>query len=164
MSGYRSGLLLFLLAWIAPVGCGGGVGENAVVELGRGESRFMPLEDGERLPLVPGSQGGYHVWVSFRSWGLQPDRVDLTLTTELRGVDGSEGEAHAMINLQPREEGGGHVFPGWPARVRIPECAHDRELRIEVSLTDRSGARASDARVVIVEAPEWLRETDASCP
>lgn len=156
--------MLFLLVWIAPVGCGGCVGENAAVELGRGESRFMPLENGERVPLVAGSQGGYHAWVSFRVWGLQPDRVELTLTTELLGVRGSEREAHATIDLQPMEEGDGHVFPGWPARVRMPECAHDRELRIEVSLADGSGASATDARIVRVEAPEPLRDVEATCP
>jgi len=54
------------------------------VEVGTG-SPFLSLADGDTLPLILGTQGGYHVYVSLRVAGVNP-RGDLAI--ELRGNTG----------------------------------------------------------------------------
>jgi hypothetical protein len=65
-------LLLFTVA------CGGGGGEGnpdlpAEIEIGTAEELdgvgFAHVDDGQRVELVPGSQGGFHVWTTPRMTG-----------------------------------------------------------------------------------------------
>jgi hypothetical protein len=70
---------------IALFACGGGCGPgDPGVELVLGSAsedrtRFVEVEDGADVPLVPGSQGGFHVWTGVRVRGaagiLHLDRV-----------------------------------------------------------------------------------------
>lgn len=40
--------------------------EGPAIDLGTGELEFEPLADGDELAIVQGSQGGYHLYGSFR--------------------------------------------------------------------------------------------------
>lgn len=48
-------------------------GATSALELGTGESSFVPLTDGGTIELVHGPQGGYHLWVSSWFFGIEPD-------------------------------------------------------------------------------------------
>ena len=39
------------------------------------DGSFLPLVDGQDVPLVEGAQGGFHVWMKFRLSGDQPMHV-----------------------------------------------------------------------------------------
>jgi hypothetical protein len=59
------------------VACGG-PGATGTVELGAtlpDGTGFVQL--GGEVELVPGAQGGFHVWVKFRAAGIEPQRVRL---------------------------------------------------------------------------------------
>jgi hypothetical protein len=64
---------------IALAACGGGGGETdgpePVAELVLGSAstdhmQFVAVEDGDDVPLIPGSQGGFHVWTGLRVRGM----------------------------------------------------------------------------------------------
>ena len=70
-----------MIRWVCSAGaialfaCGGGEGPGGTgVELVLGSAspdrtQFVPVDDGADLPLVPGSQGGFHVWTGIRVRG-----------------------------------------------------------------------------------------------
>ena len=42
------------------------------IVIGVGEREFVPVQDGDTLPLSFGNQGGQHVWVGAQTKGLNP--------------------------------------------------------------------------------------------
>lgn len=47
------------------------------LEVGTGARTFQPLEAGQRIPIVQGIQGGYHVWGALRGGGFSDQNVQL---------------------------------------------------------------------------------------
>jgi len=148
----RTASILWLCAGLA-AGCGGGAAPGeGWAELGTGEWEFVPIEDGQDVPLVAGSQGGHHVWASLRTEGLDPDRVMLEIETQ--PADGSMPPevSRVPVPFEPMEAGGARLL-GWPAVLSEPGCVVDRMLRVTVTLTDEHGVRAGDERFVVPRAP-----------
>jgi hypothetical protein len=89
MAGTRS-----LIAWVvaalgllglatALCGCtGAGPATAAHLELGRvgASAEFAPYADGTDVELVPGAQGGFHVWLDLRVIGMPGDSLSVTRT------------------------------------------------------------------------------------
>jgi hypothetical protein len=73
-------LLIPVLAFLA-VGCGGGpvqtmppgMGSITLGTTALDGSGFVPLEGDQ--PLVPGAQGGFHIWLKYRVKGMAPGKV-----------------------------------------------------------------------------------------
>ncbi len=63
-------LLGALLLAACPTVDGEPTPDGPAVDLGTGELDFEPLDDGDELAIVLGSQGGYHLYGSFRSHGV----------------------------------------------------------------------------------------------
>lgn len=76
------GLLALLALALAPLGCSGGDGGDAVVELGTGTISFEPLTAEQDLVLVAGPQGGHHFIVHARAQGISPGNPNLPGQTE----------------------------------------------------------------------------------
>lgn len=67
------------------------------VQLGTGVKAFVPLSEGDVLPLVFGSQGSYHLPLAFRGCVLD-DKV----TTNVRGTVVSDQQVVVQINVPHR--------------------------------------------------------------
>src|SRR5262245_52842378 len=70
-------------AWLSGCGAPGSIGPigPGSVTLGTSAidgSGFFPLTGDQ--PLVPGAQGGFHVWVKYRVEGMTPGKVKVTRT------------------------------------------------------------------------------------
>ena len=121
-------------------------GEGAV-ELGTGEWEFVPLADEQAVELVFGVQGGYHVWTSFRAEGLDPEDVMLEIETQPADESLPPERSRVPVDFDARDAMAELV--GWPAILSQPGCVANRQLlRIRVTLTDRTGVRATDERYV----------------
>ncbi|MGK3982632.1 hypothetical protein WME99_06325 [Sorangium sp. So ce136] len=149
--------LVVLLA-LAP-GCGGGDEPPAqgVVELGTGEWRFEPLADGQEVELAHGAQGGWHMWTSVRTFGLEPEGVELEVTTTVVGDPSSATTSRGRIELTELEDGRCE-FIGWPAVLREPACAIGHTLQIRGVVLDARGTVATGERQV---RPWW--NSDETC-
>ena len=83
--------LLALAAALSLAGCGGGAATmpGAVqVELGTAASDgtgFLPLTGDQTL--VPGAQGGFHVWVKWKVQGMSPQKVHAQRTVRRTSDD-----------------------------------------------------------------------------
>ena len=133
----------FALIALVAGGCGGtGVGPGmAQVTLGTTASDgsgFLALSGDQ--PLVPGAQGGFHVWLKYRLEGMAVGKVHvkrtvrrvsdeaLILTTE--GVE----EVMDMPFELPR------ALPSFMCPTPIGVRVMDEAVRFEVTLTSESGA------------------------
>jgi hypothetical protein len=155
------GRLALLLA--AAVGCGGtdraadAVAAAApVLELGQGELSFAPLGEDEALPYVAGSQGGYHVFVSFRVHGMDPTRVLVNVTTSVE-ADASltltrEGRVNFKQDAETAQDAGAaessYVYAGWPAQILMAPCHVGERVRIDATLSDLRMLSASASQTI----------------
>jgi hypothetical protein len=53
-----------------------------------GDQRWVDLTDGQQVTLVPGAQGGFHVWVLYRTQGIS-GRVQVSRIADRVPADGS---------------------------------------------------------------------------
>jgi hypothetical protein len=124
--------------------------------LGTGESHFETVEEGATLPLVAGSQGGHHVWLSMRMAGLDPSTTRMVLDVVPAPLAPS---AHTDVSLHfdtraAAEDALTYEFVGWPARVLRPECAAGKSVTLSVQLTDGQGRKASASLSVVAGEPD----------
>jgi hypothetical protein len=131
--------------------------------LGSGEASFEPAQDGDRLPLYAGTQGGHHIWLSMRVRGFQSDDLRLILdvvpaepappahtdvqvhfSPVLTAVAGDSAIAAGELTRE---------FVGWPARVLAPECAVGKPVQLSVQLEDDQGHMIKGALEVIADPP-----------
>ena len=84
--------LLALSAFVVGTGCGDDTpmpdGGGPHIEIGTGPiGEYTTVSDGDTALLVRGSQGGQHVWVGLRAWGLvtSPALIQLRLEGETDG-------------------------------------------------------------------------------
>jgi hypothetical protein len=134
--------------------------------LGTGEQHYVPIEGEPVLPLVAGIQGGFHVWATFLAYGYQGDRLTMQVTTTW-GPNGEYVFPSNAASIRVHEvvdESGATALEGngWPARVELARCSQGQLIVIEMTVSDDSGATASDRRSFVSEVQEELRGTD--CP
>ena len=123
------------------------------VELGTGRTSFVEIpESGATLELIAGPQGGWHIDVTARLWGLEID--GLILTYEIR----RDGE---MINL-PRQftlrealvvrEGDHWLRAGdfVPFDIGMPSEVVGDTVTVHVIAEHVDGPRAEDSRTVTI--------------
>jgi len=155
----RDAARLNVWMWALVYGCllGGCPGEDPVagaeLTLGTGEARFEVVGPGAELPLVAGSQGGFHVWLSMRVRGLTGTRLTMRLELLPEGP-GEDAFSNVSIGFDQVEgERGMLEHVGWPARVLQPWCAVDRPLLVRVTLRDTAGGEVSAMQEIVPTPP-----------
>lgn len=124
-------------------------------ELGQGEVEFAPLSEDEALPYAAGSQGGHHVFVSFRARGLDPERVLVSVETRVEDHPELELRREGRVNFEPARDGE-YVYAGWPAQILLAPCHRGERAHIAVTLTDREDRES--------ELERWIRIGDGPMP
>lgn len=122
-------------------------------ELGTGEVGFEPLSDEQELELVAGPQGGHHVWVSLRVENLGADHVLM----DLDAVPLTAGEPpprRLPVRLLMTDQGGEHLYIGWPAQLDDAACFVDVRTSLRVTVTTPDGRTASEERVIVPQERE----------
>lgn len=142
-------LTLLLSATMLAWGCGETNPTVGNVEVGTGEWQFESFEDGDALPLVRGSQGGHHVWISVRSDTMATGNATLSIETQLADDSGEPQRSQVPITLTPSLNGMFAEYLGWPAVIARPGCFADKMLRVRVSLSDSNGVHAQVDRYLI---------------
>lgn len=132
---------------LVALGCSHGV---PWLELGAGQSEFAPLAPRQDVPLVAGTQGGHHVYVSLRAHGVAPDGV--TLHVRAAPVETGAPRQRSTRAMDLVGEGGVYRAIGVPVVLSTPECFQDRVIRVEVEIEDAHGVLVHDAREVV---PRW---------
>ncbi|MCA9581873.1 MAG: hypothetical protein KC416_08760 [Myxococcales bacterium] len=138
------------------LGCAGAEGEGehveAALEVGTGSWRFEEVLDGDRIELVRGAQGGWHLWISLRVRGAEMQQTTGTIRVlsadgdlSAGGESGSEGyddviaEATIPVMFDPPKGDGSRSYVGWPHVIPDPGCAVGRLVRVEAVVVGPGG-------------------------
>lgn len=127
------------------------------LELGTGESSFEPLTAGQRVQMVAGTQGGFHVWLSLRTHGFSSDRLRMQLALSPAApapLAASDLSVSFEVSRDPAQAASGsreHV--GWPAQLLSPWCAVDKPLSMQATVSDLQGHSASASIEIVPTAP-----------
>jgi hypothetical protein len=121
------------------------------VELGTGEWQFEPLANGQNVALVWGPQGGYHVWLSVQTQGMEPAQV--TLRIEYEPMDTPSVPVSSQVRVKLKTTGEEQYLLGWPAQLLDPLLWVGHAVRFRVTLTDHRGVHGSDERTIKLQLP-----------
>jgi hypothetical protein len=129
----------------------GGVA-TTVLEVGTGRDRFVPLGEADEVEVVFGPQGGYHIWGSLRTRGLDPDNAEVHFRVALEGPpETTLSESRYVLPLQ--KSGRWHQWLGLIGFVPEPAEVYGRRVLLSMTVRDRGGRTLSDTRTVIPKAP-----------
>lgn len=138
---------------LARVSEDGGAGTAVIVEVGTGVEGFVPLVEGQEVPLNAGPQGGgrfdgYHVWAAARTRGLNPQGA----TLELSILDGDTRAVHATQTRVYTLEPSGGAFIAYGVAARLDDCCAvaGRAVIMRAAVSDVAGLSGSDERRVMV--------------
>jgi hypothetical protein len=131
---------------------GGGVAPR--VQIGTGTSAFVELPaSGGLIELVHGPQGGYHVELAARIWGLDPEALRITYRV-VRRSDGVVLSATPYVLSPARvvQEGDHLLRTGDIAVLDVagPMDVVSEDIELTLIARARDGNEASDTRVATV--------------
>ncbi len=165
---HRRRIGLLLVAALFAIGCVDDdyvVSGPAWVELGTGVADFVSLADARDVAIVTGVQGGYMIPLSLRAGGVvagdaadpsSPDNPAVAYRAYLVDSGLPVGVATRVRGLTTVDRDTVELVGTWLLFDPTVDRAElfDRDVRIELELTDATGARAEDAGVCRVLAPE----------
>ena len=143
-------LTVALVTLAALSGCGEDVGSgDASLALGTGSWRYEALEDGDTVELVRGAQGGWHVWLSVRTRGIDERQV---VQARVQPADESRPPTSddLRVSLDPMNDDGTRDLIGYPLVIEDPSCLVGEMIRIEVR-TEVGGEMVRTERDVRVD-------------
>ena len=76
-----------------------------VVQVGTGESDYLPVVDGQTVQVEQGPQGGHHIWIAVRQHNLKQTGSTTTITSVQPGT-GLVGPRMAFVFTFAPDEGG----------------------------------------------------------
>ena len=122
----------------------------AFIEVGTGDTQFVPITDSDVVPFILGPQGGgsaggYHVWLAFRSQGYVARNIDVTVALEDPSNNVVLNSMSRPIDLQPF----GNYFGLFGIRLVLPDCCavRGKSLRFRVNLSDTNQQTGSASQV-----------------
>lgn len=127
------------MLWALCLGACDDAPSGPVISLGSGIERFVPVAPGRGLRVTEGIQGGYHIFGSVRAEGIEA--WDAHVEFELWQGATQIGGARFIDDF--RVHAGDLVFTGATVflfATHPPEAIADRETRMTVVVTDRTGA------------------------
>lgn len=117
------------------------------VEVGTGWESFIPVAEGDGVPLIRGPQGGFHLWTSVRvSRHFDPEKVEVTTWAE-GGLPPGYDHLPARLTLQPFADG--YERLGLRAFI-YNETLIGQTVTLKVEVVDSTGRKGSDERTVVI--------------
>lgn len=119
------------------------------VEVGTGNIDFKPIANGAEVELVHGSQGGWHIWTSFRLRNvvaLKDVRINLYARFE-DGSDAGAPSAVAMLLSDPVD--GEQTYSGMRDFINDGNQARGRRIILRVEVVAGDGRHGAGERIVV---------------
>ena len=116
------------------------------VQVGYGQTDYLPLTDGQTVQLEQGPQGGHHVWVAVRQVNLKQSG-SITTITSVQPDTGLMGPRTAFVFTFDPDEGGYCKLAGLRYQLDVGGLDYHQflghPLDITVTIVDSSGAMGS---------------------
>jgi hypothetical protein len=142
----RLALALVLLA-----GCGGvhpqpGASDVTLGTTNLDGSGFLPLSGDQTL--VPGAQGGFHVWLKYRVTNMPTEKVQVHRVVRRTSDNALILTADGTVELGPPGDDGAWqlptAIPSFMCPTPIGVRVMDEEVHFDLTLTDESGVRLGE--------------------
>ncbi|MEM6956834.1 MAG: hypothetical protein AAF411_28215 [Myxococcota bacterium] len=122
-------------------------GATKELQIGIGIQDFNAVSDGDDVPLVRGSQGGVHIDVAFRLYGLDPEGARL----EIDAFDAGSGESVAFgvsrnltrSRLRLMEDHWLRTGDQVGLNIFSPDDLTEGTIRVDATVEERNGVRTS---------------------
>jgi hypothetical protein len=129
-----------------------------VVQVGTGQSDYLPLGNGDTVQAEQGPQGGHHVWVAVRQENLKQSG-SITTITSVQPTTGVTGPKTAVVFTFDPDQGGFCKLSGLRYQLDADGADYHQflgaPLDITVVIVDASGAKGTGVAHVQV-APTIL--------
>jgi len=129
-------------------------GSSPLVILGQGRGEYRDLQENEPVAVEAGPQGGHHVWLALRTFGLR-QAASVTVRGEFPGVGVDVPPDESMVSLHLAEDGMCEIAG---LRLQVDRTASldvlvGEALDLEAEVTDETGdVGVATKRVVVASA------------
>lgn len=135
-----------------------------VVQVGTGQTDYLPLTDGQTVQMEQGPQGGHHIWIAVRQENLKQSGSTTTITS-VQPTTGLKGPETAFVFTFNPDEGGFCKLAGLRYQLDIDGTDYHQflgqPLDVTVTIADASGAKGTATAHVQI-APTLLCPTGVS--
>ena len=161
-----TGLELYASGWAAnlPDICKPANAPPPVLQVGTGQSDYLPLTAGQTLQAELGPQGGHHVWIAVRQQNLKQSGLTTTITS-LQPTTGLAGPRTAFVFTFSPDEGNFCKLSG--LRYQLDADGVDyhqflgQPLDVQVTIADAAGVTGTGLAHITI-APTILCPTGMS--
>lgn len=117
-----------------------------VVQVGTGQTDYLPATSGETVQMEQGPQGGHHIWIAVRQKNLKQSGSTTTITS-VQPTTGVVGPKLAFVFTFEQDEGGFCTLAGLRYQLDIDGADYHQflgqPLDVTVTIVDPSGATGS---------------------
>jgi hypothetical protein len=130
----------------APDVCRGLDAGAPIVQVGEGQTAYLPLTSGESVQMEQGPQGGHHIWIVVRQKNIKQQGSTITITSVQPATDGGAPLAGPkmvfIFDFQP-DQGGFCALSGLRYQLDIEGTPYQlflgKPLDITVTIADQAG-------------------------
>ena len=114
-----------------------------MVQVGTGQTAYLPLTDGETVQAQQGPQGGHHIWMAVRQENLSQQGSTTTITSVQPGTNLAGPEMSFVFTFQA-DEGGFCALSGLRYQLDLDGTDYHlflgQPLDVTIVIADPSGA------------------------
>jgi hypothetical protein len=114
-----------------------------VVQVGTGQTDYLPVTSGQTVQMEQGPQGGHHIWVAVRQQNLAQVGSETTITS-VQPTTGVAGPTLAFVFNFAQDQGGFCKLAGLRYQLDIDGADYHQflgqPLDVTVTITDPAGA------------------------
>jgi hypothetical protein len=142
-----------------------------VVQVGTGQTDYLPVTSGQTVQMEQGSQGGHHIWVAVRQEGVAQTGTTTTITS-VQPTTGVVGPTLRFIFTFQQDQGGFCKLAGLRYQLDIGGADYHQflgqPLDVTVTVADQAGATATGTAHVVVSptllcASGFLADAGGGC-
>jgi hypothetical protein len=138
----------------------------AVVQVGTGQTDYLPLTDGQTVQMEAGPQGGHHIWIATRQQNLGQMGTVTTITSTQPGT-GLVGPKMAYVFTFDQDQGGFCKLYGLRYQLDVDGADYHqflgKPLDLTLSLKDLSGATGVGHAHINIDPTLLCPSTATSC-
>ena len=118
-----------------------------VVQVGTGQSDYLPVVDGQTVQAELGPQGGHHIWIAVRQENLKQSS-SVTTITSVQPTTGLSGPKTAFVFTFDQDEGGFCKLAGLRYQLDVDPTVDYRQflgapLDVTVTIVDSAHAQGT---------------------
>jgi hypothetical protein len=137
-----------------------------IVQVGTGQTDYLPLTDGQTVIAEQGPQGGHHIWIAVRQQNVTQSGTTTTITS-VQPSSGLAGPTTAFIFTFVPDEGAFCKLSGLRYQLDIDGTDYHlflgKPLDVTVTLRDPSGEATSGVAHINISPTLLCANGTTSC-